>query len=208
MSTLRLAPNTEVQLTTALDPTAEPLTVTSDARGRALIVLPIPADAPDSFGVVLRALRSAGGAGVQRRFEFTVTTTAARSLFVGALRQVATAGGLLHASVMARDASARPLASLPVRLELRDANGRAIMPRVDVRTNAGGVAHHVFQLPRDAQGEVRIVATSGERRDRLESTQSAYIRVAQPSSQLRVAVAPARTTLEPGETVFPTAPIP
>lgn len=202
MSTLRLAPNTEVQLTTALDPTAEPLTVTSDARGRALIVLPIPADAPDSFGVVLRALRSAaGGTGVQRRFEFTVTTSAARSLFVGALRQVATAGGLLHASVMARDASARPLASLPVRLELRDASGRAIMPRVEVRTNAGGVAHHVFQLPRDAQGEVRIVATSGERRERLESTQSAYISVAQPSSQLRVAVAPSRTTLEPGETI-------
>ena len=58
LSDLRLAPRAEIQVTTQLDPTAPPAVFHVDAHGRAAVDLPIPADAPESFGVVIRVRTS------------------------------------------------------------------------------------------------------------------------------------------------------
>lgn len=198
MSTLRLAPDAEIQLTTALDPTAEPTVVRTDAHGRALVALRIPADAPDAFSVVLRAARG----GVQRRFELSVRATSARELRVASMRPQVAPGGLVHAAVVARDrASQSPLVDLPLRLELLDGQGRQVLPRVELRTDRAGLAHHVFRLPREVVGTLQLRAVSGERTQRLEARENVAVAAPHPSGQLVVALAPARWVVEPGSTV-------
>ncbi len=198
MSQLRLAPDAEVQLTTSLDPTAEPRVATTDAHGRVLVMLPIPADAPATFQVVLRASRGS----VQRRFELSVHTQAARVLDVRAIRQSPAAEGLLPVVVAVRDASADvPVADVAVRVELLDSAGRQLLPRVDVRTDSVGIGHHVFRLPRAAVGSVVVHATSGEREMRLEARESVTLNTPQRSGQLLVAIAPAERVVEPGSTM-------
>jgi len=198
MSTLRLAPDAEVQLTTALDPTAEPQVTRTDAHGRALVALAIPADAPDSFQVVLRASRGS----VQRRFELTVRTRSARELLVAPLRDTVAPEGRVPVGIFARDgASLAPLTDLPVRLELLDSAGRQLLPRVELRTDASGLAHHVFTLPREASGSVSLRATSGERESRLEARANVQVRGPSRAGQLLVGIAPARHVVEPGSTM-------
>ena len=197
MSTLRLAPDAELQLTTALDPSAEPIVVRTDAHGRALVALSVPVDAPESFQVVLRASRGS----VQRRFELGVRTRTGREILVAPLRERPAPEGLLPIAIVARDHTEAPLASLPVRLELLDVAGRQLLPRVELTTDRSGLAHHVFRLPRDAGGAVVVRAVSGEREQRLESRAEVSLEAATRSGQLLVAVAPARSVVEPTSTV-------
>jgi hypothetical protein len=197
MSTLRLAPDTEIQLTTALDPTAEPIVTRTDAHGRALVALAIPDDAPESFQVVLRASRGS----VQRRFELGVRTRIGRQIQVVPLRERPAPEGLLPVAILARDHTEQPLASLPVRLELLDAAGRQLLPRVELTTDRSGLAHHVFRLPREAVGTVVLHAVSGEREQRLESRETVSLGATSRSGQLLVAIAPARWVVEPSSTM-------
>ncbi|MBX7194248.1 MAG: hypothetical protein K1X94_19490 [Sandaracinaceae bacterium] len=198
MSTLRLAPDAEIQLTTSLDPTAEPRVSRTDAHGRTLIALPLPADAPESFTVVLRASRGS----VQRRFELTVHTTSARELAVRPLRTQVAPEGELPIAVIARDvASEAAVPELPLRLEILDAAGRQLLPRVELRTDAWGLAHHVIRLPREATGTVMLHAVSGERAQRLEDSVSVQITAPARSGQLLVAISPAQWVAEPRSTM-------
>lgn len=196
-STLRPAPAAELQVTTSLDPTAEPVVVRADAHGRAVVSIDVPRNAPASFRVVLRASRGS----VQRSFEFTVATESPHEIALVFLRREVAPFGAIPVFVRGyMRSTGRPIPGLPVRLVLRDDSNREVAPRVEVVTDEAGFAHHVFRAP-DEPGTVVIEATSGAGDDRLEVR--GFVRVRAPSRQgrLLVAVAPNRYVAGPGDVV-------
>lgn len=194
MDTLRLARDVDIELTSSLDPTAAPRVSRVDAHGRALVTLPIPPQAPDTFQVVVRATRGP----LQRRFELHVSTEPGRRLSVSTLRPNARAEGLLPVAVIAGDAQGAPLADLEVQVGLRDGSGRQVGPRVTVRTDASGLALHAFRLPREAWGQLTVHASSGEGRQRIEAHESVSVDAPRYGEALLVAVAPSQRVLAPG----------
>jgi hypothetical protein len=91
--TLRLAPGAQVRLSSSLQG-ADDVEVVADARGRALIELPIPTDAPSGVGVVVE-VRTANN--VQRRFEVGISIEEGRTLGVGLLPRQAAPGDTVYA---------------------------------------------------------------------------------------------------------------
>lgn len=199
LSTLRIARNARVEMTSALDPTAEPTTVTTDAQGRATLELAIPEDADAAFGIVIRAVSGA----VQRRFELTVSTYDRRQLVVLLARSSLPPGsGVPVAGLLWDGPSDRPVAGETVRLTLRDEASRTMRPPVSVTTDASGLFSYRFALPPDARSSISVLA---EVRDEdgdvvLSSNASAYV-TDPASTPLLVAVAPLRTLVEPGASV-------
>lgn len=196
LSTLRIARNARIELTSAIDPTAEPTTVTTDANGRATLELAIPEDADPYFGIVIRAVSGA----VQRRFELSVSTYDRRQLALVLTRTSLPPGtGVPVAGLLWDGPSDHPVAGTEVRLTLRDEASRTMRPPVTVTTDASGLFFYRFALPDDARSSVSVLA---EVRDDegtvvLSSTASAYI-ATPTATPLLVAVAPMHTLVEPG----------
>ncbi|MBX3247390.1 MAG: hypothetical protein KF901_09420 [Myxococcales bacterium] len=206
---LRPAPGAEVRVATSLtrrrgEDGDGVLSLTTDARGRALLELPVPSDAPGSFGatIELRARR-----GVSRRFELRVTTLEPRTLSLfGA--EAATSPGELP--VFGRYASgAEGLSGQEIRLTLHDARGPLGAPVV-ARTDGRGVYAHAFRVPRDAQAPLRVDALSpgdestrerapGEAR-RVRASWTASVS-ASSEPPLLVQVQPSKHLALPGERV-------
>lgn len=197
LSDLRLAPHAEIQVTTQLDPTAPPTVFQVDAHGRATVDVPIPADAPPSFGVVLRVVSGQA----QRRFELTVQTQDPRDLRLWVARTTVPLAGTIQAfGRLSERASGHPIANETVRLVLLDDAQRPIGAPVPVTTDATGLFAHVFQVPEALSGSMRIDATVGVRTARV--TASASLVVA-PSRDvpLLVSLAPERNIVEPDSTM-------
>ncbi len=195
-STLALAPGADVEWTTSLDRSAEPVTTRTDAHGRALVRVPIPLDAPSSFQVVLRVSRG----GASRRFELSVGAFPAAELEIVPIGASVAPEGRLAFSVVMRDASQRALAGQPLRVEVLDASRRRILPLIELTTNASGVAHHAVRLARGVTGRVTLRAVSGEGRRRVEAEREVEVVAPHGSGALLVAVVPERWVLASGET--------
>jgi hypothetical protein len=204
LDTLRPAPGAEIRLATSLrrraDDDGAPLTVTADARGRAVIELPIPNDAPDSIGATLdlRARR-----GVQRRFELRVNVREPRTLVLYGAESAPTRGRLPVFGRLANGASggATGIGDAEVKLVLHDARGPLGAPAT-VRTDATGVFAHTFRVPREAEGALRVDAqgpSDGTDRER-RPTASWSAALAQPSEPaLVVQVRPTRHLVRSNE---------
>lgn len=197
LSELRLAPHAEIQVTTQLDPTAPPAVFHVDAHGRATVDVPVPADAPESFGVVIRVLSGPA----QRRFELSVHTQDPRDLRLWVARTSVPVGGTIQAFGRLSDRqSGRPIADEVVRLVLLDDAQRPVGAPVPVTTDAAGLFANVFGVPSDIQGSMSITATVGVRGTRASATASLGVEAARDTPML-VSLAPERSILEPESTI-------
>jgi hypothetical protein len=198
LAELRPASDVRVHVSTSLQQARDALEVSSDAMGRATVELPIPADAPPSFRVVLRLVNPAG---VQRRFELTVRTADADALEVHLADPRLLPGGPARVFGRVVDArSGRPRAGATVRLALRDGAGRPVGAEVPVETDAAGLFAHAFPVPADLRGALRVQARAGT--DEHPVRADATCVVAEPvGPPLVVAIAPARTLVSPGAAV-------
>lgn len=197
LSDLRLAPHAEIQVTTQLDPTAAPLVFHVDGHARAAVDLPVPADAPASFGVVIRVVSGPA----QRRFELTVSTQDPRELRLWVARSIVPLAGAIQVFGRLGDRqSGRPIGDEVVRLVLLDDASRPVGAPVPVTTDAAGLFANVFHVPEDIQGTMSVTATVGVRDTRVSA--SASLTVA-PSRDvpLLVSLAPERSIVEPESTI-------
>jgi hypothetical protein len=199
LSDLRPSPGARIRVTTAVAPTV-PIEVVTDARGRATVEVPVPADAPASFGVVIEVFSRAGA---QRRFELSVDTIDPRRLELGAAPTVVAPGGLVHALGRFRHrASGKPYAGARVALELRDRLGRPVGNPTVVETDAAGLYATALRLPRRAPQNVRLVArVDGVGRQPAMTTSLSLTVARMPQPPLLLAVAPDRAVVRPGDTV-------
>jgi hypothetical protein len=197
LSDLRLAPHAEVQVTTALDPTAAPLVFHVDAHAQATIELPIPANAPGSFGVVIRVVSGQA----QRRFELSVTTVDPRELRLWVARDVVARGGLVHAFGRLRDRNTdRPIVGQTVRLVMLDGASRPLGAPIEVTTDASGLFARALTVPEATRGSVSIQATAFERTERVSA--GASVNVEDPRDiPLLVSLAPEQWIVEPDATI-------
>ena len=165
LDSLRPAPGAEIRLATSLrrraDDDGAPLVITTDARGRAVVELPIPNDAPDSIGATLdlRARR-----GVQRRFELRVNVREPRTLVLFGAESAPTRGRLPvfgrlvgSSGSGANGTTSNGVGDAEVKLVLHDARGPLGAPAT-VRTDATGLFAHTFRVPREAEGALRVDA--------------------------------------------------
>lgn len=197
LSDLRPAASAAIHVSTSLDQqTADAIEIQTDALGRAVLELPIPDDAPDSFAAVLRLVHANG---IQRRYDLNVSVRAASVLELHAARNAVPIGGTMRVfgrlSVMGTRVAR---AGESVRLTLRDSMQRPIGAPVEVTTDAGGLFGHAFRLPNDVSGAVIVDARAGTDEHPVTArTQSAAGRPEPPA--LIVAVAPERWLTRPGE---------
>ena len=199
LSELRLPRSARIEVTSSIDPTARPLSVNADAHGRVLVELPVPEDAPDVFGIVLRAVSGA----VQRRFELSIGTYEPRQLDVAILRAAIPPGGRVPAAGTFFDRrTGAPLPGARVTLTLRDESARTLLPPVEVVTDEAGLFAHVFALPDERSTAVSVVAQRCDEDGLRCLSSSASVRVARPSTTpLLVAIAPGRRVVEPASSV-------
>ena len=197
LSDLRLAPHAEIQVTTQLDPTAPPVVFHVDSHARAAVDVPIPADAPASFGVVIRVLSGPA----QRRFELNVSTLDPRDLRIWVARTTVPIDGTAQVFGRLSDrGSGRPIANEVVRLVLLDESQRPVGAPVPVTTDATGLFANVFQVPEETRGTMGITATVGIHDTR--ATASASFSVASSRDvPMIVSLAPERNIVEPDSTM-------
>lgn len=197
LSELRLAPHAEIQVTTALDPTAAPLVFHVDPHARVQIDLPIPDDAPEVFGVVIRVVSGSA----QRRFELSIYTSDPRDLRLWLARDGVPRDGIVHVFGRLRvRASDAPIAGETVRLTLQDGAARPVGAPVEVVTDGSGLYAYGFQVPHDVAGAASVVAAVGDRRHRLTQTAAVTIGDSRIVPMI-VSVAPEHTLLEPESSV-------
>ena len=207
LSDLRPAAGAKVRVVTSFAP-AEATELTADALGRATIEVPIPLDAPQSFGVVIELFARQGG--VQRRFELNVTTRDPRVLELSIARafverHAASSSGDRYGTVRAiarltHRTSHRPLADVPLIFELRDSDGRPLGAPIHVRTDAGGLAAHAFQPPRGQTRAFTVHARVREAQPPAGGSPTAEASVGvwtMNTPTLLVAVAPERVITAP-----------
>lgn len=198
LSDLRPAHRGDIELTTSIDPAAAPVVVPVDRDGHALVRFPVPADAPDRFGVIVRLV----AAGAQRRFEFEVTVRSAATLEVALAPTDVAVGGLVE--VIGRIAHVETGRGLPhetVRLDLVDLSGRSIVPRVSAEADAHGLFRRQFRLPRTARGLFRVDVTHGDERHRVATSSApGTIHEAFPGG-ISVVAAPSQWITESGRGV-------
>lgn len=190
--TLRLAPGAQIRLSSSLQG-ADDVEAVSDARGRALIELPIPADAPGGVGVVVE-VRTANN--VQRRFEVGISVEETRRLTVGLVPQQAAPGDTVFAVVTVSEPHS--MVGVPngdLRVELRDQRGPLGEPQ-RVRTDAAGLAVVPITIPENAQhGRLTVNVTHFEPSETgpRSTFSSASMNLEQPRvGPLHVAILPAR----------------
>jgi hypothetical protein len=207
LSDLRPAAGAKIRIVTSFAP-AEATELTADALGRATIEVPIPLDAPQTFGVVIELFARQGG--VQRRFELSVTTRDPRVLELSIARGfVERTGQGRYGTVRAvarltHRTSHRPLADVPLIFELRDAEGRPVGAPIDVRTDAGGLAAHAFRSPRADTRAFTVEARVREPQPPAEGSPTAQATVGVltlGTPTLLVAVAPERIIAPPDTTL-------
>jgi hypothetical protein len=201
LSNLRLARNARIEVTSSLDPTAAALDLHADASGRVNIEIPVPDDAPGSFGLVLRAISAASG-GVQRRFELSISTFDRRSLVVQIPRLGIAGDRVPVVGYLSDLPTSHPLAASRVRLTLRDEASRTLLPPVEVTTDASGLFSHVFTLPDDRVASASVEAALLDEDGVVELSTSASAPVVRSSvTPLLVAVSASRRVVEPGSTL-------
>lgn len=200
---LRPAPNARVTILSSLDPSGPAATATADAMGRAVVEIPVPDDAPDSFRVVIEA---AAANGVRRRFELDVRTLDPRILTLHVARANIPRGGTLRVfGRLEHRTTGRGLGDRMVELRLEDAQGRPLRPPVRERTEAAGLFARQWRLPRDFSGGVVVKARAME--DSIEGDGRAVAveagaTVADPNAPaMLVAVRADRPVIAPNETV-------
>lgn len=194
---LRPSPNTRVRVATSLDD-ASVIRLTTDERGRTVVRLPIPADAPASFGVSLR-LRSPRG--VQRRFRLPVQTAAPERLQL-TLPVTPQVGGDLPVMISVRDFDA----SAEESLELTLSSGAQILAGpVRITPGPGGTAVHVFEDIEETSLQVRANLERPSRGDigalRWSQTRSVSASARRSAEGLVVQVAPAQPQAGPATNV-------
>jgi hypothetical protein len=195
LAELRPAADVRIHVSTSVQQAEDATVVRSDANGRAMLELPVPADAPSSFRVVLRLVNAAG---VQRRFELSVQTTVGEALEVYFAEPVLAPGAPARVFGRLVDArSSRPRRDAEVELTLRDGAGRPLQAGQRIRTDAAGLYALVLSVPADVRGPLQVEARAGT--DEHPVRASAATVVADPRSEpLLVAVRPERTLVEPG----------
>jgi hypothetical protein len=199
LSDLRPAVDATVHLTTSLQQTEDAAQLRTDAHGRVLLELPVPADTDeDSFRAVLRIVSSGG---VQRRFELTVRVTPGDGIEVHVARpNVEPRGSMRAFGRVFEQRSGRPRANAEVRLTLRDDHARPVLAPVELRTDSAGLFAHTFRVPRDVRGSVSVEARTGD--DEHPVVSSAASMVSEPRAEpMLVAVAPERRIVRPGERI-------
>jgi len=195
LSELRPAPDATVHVATSLEQTADAAEVRTDAFGRAMVELPIPEDAPNSFRAVLRLVHSNG---IQRRYDLTVSVRTVTALDVRMARRTLRAGGPARTfgRLFARDTGVG-LGGQTVRLTLRDQGRRPMASAVEVTTDPAGLFAHTFTLPDDAAGAVFVEArTSDEEHPVSVNAQATVGLPGHPA--LLVSVAPEHWQVRPG----------
>ncbi len=192
---LRPAAGAELQVATSLAP-GRPVTAAADGRGRALVSLEVPDDAPESFGATIRVRTRSG---VRRRFDLRVRTREGRALEVYAAPQ-ARAGGRLPVFGRYHRVEGAALADVPLAIEAYDARGPC--GAMTVRTDAQGVFTASVAVPRDARPPLRVEVRGPrdeEGRQLRAQTQATLAVPREPP--LVVSVAPDRAVVRPGASV-------
>lgn len=193
---LRPAGGAEVHVATSLEDEEAKADATTDVAGRVLVEIPIPEDAPDHFGTTIQVHARRG---VSRRFELRVRTSDPRQLQLWASPQVTSPG---HLPVFGRFArhSGQAYGDAAVHVQVRDARG-PLGPEAHLRTDANGVFHHTFRVPREVQGAIQIQARSdADDRHRAVSA-TAQSRIAQATEPAIVVQVKAPPTARPRERV-------
>ncbi len=199
--TLRVAGGATVRLTTSLQG-ADDVEVTTDARGRALLTLPVPADAPGAIGVVIEVRTPHS---VQRRFEVAVDVAESRALSLQVPAVEREPGDTVHALAMLTEGhSGVAVPNAELRVELRDSRG-PLGATTRVNTDAGGVAHLALPIPLDAQPgrlQLRVTHMEPSVSGRRSASATGHVSLGRPSSSsLLVGVLPARVLLNSEESV-------
>lgn len=133
----------------------EPAETLTQADGSYVLSVPVPADAPARATVRL-TLRSAE---LERTVEEAVAIAHGETLELRTDRRFYHRGEEAHAWALVRDLrTLAPVASRAVRFELAGPAGAVV---ATARTDAAGVAHHVFELP-DATGNGVLSARVAE----------------------------------------------
>jgi hypothetical protein len=203
LSNLRLARGARIEVTHSIDPTAAAIVLTADASGRVDVALPVPDDAPASFGLVLRAISGPSGTGVQRRFELSISTYDRRSLLVQITRGVVVPHGRVPVvGYLADRLTGRPIAGARIRLTLRDDASRTARPPVLVTTDGSGLFEHIFRLPAGDTSAALVEASLLGEEDVIELTSTAHAPVSEPgTTPLRVAIATSERVVGAGAAV-------
>lgn len=190
--TLRLAPGATIRLSSSLQG-ADDVEAVSDERGRALLELPIPDDAPGAVGVVVEVRTSNN---VQRRFEVAVSVQETRALDVGLVPAQVGPGETVYAALsLVAPHSRIGVADAELQVELRDQRGPLGEP-VRVRTDAAGLALVELPVPPNAQpGRLTVNAVHREPTStglRRVNASSSVTLATTTGTALHVGVSPAR----------------
>ncbi|MCB9595734.1 MAG: hypothetical protein H6719_23635 [Sandaracinaceae bacterium] len=197
LSELRPAQDATLHVATSLESeTDDAFEVHTDAFGRALVDLAVPADAPGSFTTVLRLVHANG---VQRRYDLNVSVRESAQIELHTARTSVPIGGTVRAFGRLANATTRVgLGGQTVRLILRDGQNRPLAATVEVTTDPAGLFAHAFRLPEDVRGGIAIDARTTD--DEHPVSQRTQATVGEPQHPaLIVAVAPERWLVRPGE---------
>lgn len=189
---LRPARGARLDVATALDADAQE-SIEMGRDGTAVVEIPIPMDAPNSFGVTL-TLRAPRG--VTRRFELRVNITDSRALLIYAAPSVVAGGNLVVYGAYTGALSA-PLSHQDIDLVLNDGRG-PLGGATTVQTDANGVFHAELRVPRDSEGQLRVVAT-GPALEHRRATGQTSSRISSPETPaMLIHATPRQAIVAPG----------
>lgn len=194
---LRPAAGARVRVATSLEG-VDSLALTTDRRGRAIARIPIPGDAPGSFGV---SLRIHSPRGVQRTFRLPVRTRLPERLEL-LLPVTPQRGGDLPVVAFVKDFDAAAEEQLQLTLLTGD---RVLAGPVAVVPGEGGMATHVFPAVEESslliRAELARPSSDGGEGLRWVSERSMNARAPASVDGLVVQLAPARLSLGPATEV-------
>ncbi|MBO6939931.1 MAG: hypothetical protein JJ863_33475 [Deltaproteobacteria bacterium] len=187
---LRPSAGAKIVVTSAVQPGEPVAEVEADDRGRAIVRLTMPDDAPPAVGVTISLFSKAE---VQRRFELTVRTRINRGLRV--FLAPPAAGEPVVALGRLTDHAGQGIAEAPIELIFSDTRGVVGAP-VAVTTDPHGLFVGRVDPPADLVGNVLVRAFHGRAAERVSDQDQSGLRT--PGARdLLVQIAPSSRVVSP-----------
>ena len=197
LDSLRPAAEGTIKVVSSEQP-EKPVIGTTDKSGRITLSVPVPTDATDNMGVMVRADTKSG---VTRTFELNVRTTSPRKLWVSIPNPHPVAEQPLD--VLGR-LSHQGLAVGQTKVEVRLFDSRGPISRFKtIQTNSEGIYHLRFATPKDVEGFIRVEARTPALAGHDQFVQAAAQRSLTPiaHSSLMVHVKPEKWLVKAGERI-------
>ncbi len=198
-SELRALPGAHIVVTSSLAVGRAVVAPATDASGRAIVSLDVPADAREAFHV---SFELTADAQTRRSFDLEVTPVPAMRIVLAPDRlrvqrgeQVVVLGRVLDTL------TARPMAGIEVETDLLRSPDVRLRPTAHVRTDGWGAFRELVRLPETLAQPATFTASVGRGALR-QTTQVTLTAIDAPANVMSVVVAPESQTVAPGARVL------